>query len=411
MACLLVVAGCADNFNQVAVPSGKTIAVLATENADLNILVAALTKTGLASTFDNNNSGAFTVFAPTDAAFVAYFNSLTDLQLPPGAVPAGTFNETSALAAVNLLAASYTPAKATAITIGSISNILLYHVVNSEIPFSKVTGAQGLVTLSGTARLSVSKVGSNVVLNANRAVQNSAGNGAQSVTLDVDASNGVIHTIDRVLIPVSLANIWIGTSPATGAAVDLPGFNVDYSTLTGGKPTVTVFSVTMPRKTDGTLDVASAAVGTANNYNLLSAAIARAELAPVIRPISTPFPDFTIFAPTDAAFIFYLGSADETAARAAINGLAPVALADILKYHVVPGRIVSTDLSNGQVVTTALSGGTFTVNISGSVFTLKDKRSQLPADLLVNPNPTISSPNILTNAGVIHQINGVLRSN
>ncbi len=392
MACLFLAASCSDNFNQVAPPAGKTIATLATENADLNILVAALTKTGLASTFANNNSGAFTVFAPTDLAFVAYFNSL-----------GGAFATLDEAGVINWINTTLSPTSAT-LNLAGLTNVLLYHVVNSEIPFSKVTGAQGLVTLSGTARLSVSKVGSNVVLNANRAVQNSAGNGAQSVTLDVDASNGVIHTIDRVLIPVSLANIWIGTSPATGAAVDLPGFNVDYATLNGGKPAVTVFSVTMPRKTDGTIDVAAAAVGSTNNYNLLSAAIARAELAPVIRPISTPFPDFTVFAPTDAAFIAYLGAADETAARAAINGLAPVALADILKYHVVPGRIVSTDLSNGQVVTTALTGGTFTVNIAGSVITLVDKNTGVA-------DPTVTSANNLTNAGVLHRIDGVLRSN
>lgn len=412
-ACLFLAAACSDNFNQVALPSGKTIAVLATENADLNILVAALTKTGLASTFDNNNSGAFTIFAPTDAAFVAYFNSLTDLQLPPGAVPAGTFNETSALAAVNLLAASYTPAKATAITIGSISNILLYHVINSEISFAKVTGTQSFVTLSGSARISISKVGSNVVLNANRAVQNSAGNGAQSVTLDADASNGIVHTIDRVLIPVSVANIWAGTTVITAPAtsiVNYPGFTVNYGV---SPPAVSVFGTVMPRTgSGGSINVATAAVGTLNDYNLLSMAIARAELATVIIPIAQPFPDFTLFAPTDAAFQAFLATlpntgtpvTTEATARDFINTLSPTALADILRYHVVPGRVVSTDLSNGQVVTTALTGGTFTVNIAGSVITLVDKNTGVA-------DPTVTSANNLTNAGVLHRIDGVLRSN
>ncbi|MFM8740950.1 MAG: fasciclin domain-containing protein, partial [Cytophagales bacterium] len=183
-------------------------------------------------------------------------------------------------------------------------------------------------------------------------------------------------------------------------------------TLTGGRPTVTVFGATMPRNTDGTLNVATAAVGTLNNYNLLSAAIARAELAPVIRPIATPFPDFTIFAPTDAVFQTFLATlpntgtpvTSEATARDFINTLSPTVLADILKYHVVPGRILSTDLSNGQVVTTALAGGTFTVDIAGSVITLKDNNTGVA-------DPTVTSANILTNAGVLHQINGVLRSN
>ncbi|MFM7486972.1 MAG: fasciclin domain-containing protein, partial [Cytophagales bacterium] len=146
--------------------------------------------------------------------------------------------------------------------------------------------------------------------------------------------------------------------------------------------------------------------------NLLSAAIARAELAPVIRPIATPFPDFTIFAPTDAVFQTFLATlpntgtpvTSEATARDFINTLSPTVLADILKYHVVPGRILSTDLSNGQVVTTALAGGTFTVDIAGSVITLKDNNTGVA-------DPTVTSANILTNAGVLHQINGVLRSN
>jgi uncharacterized surface protein with fasciclin (FAS1) repeats len=403
LACLFMVASCAEEFKQAPAVTGNSIAVVATGNTDLAILVAALTKTGLAGTFANNNSGSFTIFAPTDDAFVAYFNSLTDAQLPPGAAAAGTFNETSALAAIGLLAPTYTPAKTTAITLSSISTILLYHVVSSSIPASKVTGAQGFVTLGGTARLSISKVGSDVILNANRIAQNSPANGAKSVTLGIEASNGVIHTIDRVLIPVATTNIW---------ASNLLNFSVNYGVF---PPAVTVYGTVLkrvppvaPSTTPGPINLSDAtalaptdALGT--NYNLLSMAIARAELATVIIPIAQPFPDYTIFAPTDAAFISYLGVTDEAAARTAINGLAPSALADILRYHVVAGRVVSTDLTDGQVVTTLLSGKTFTVGISGSVFTLKDNNAAV--------DPTISSANNLTNAGILHQINGVLRSN
>lgn len=397
MACLFLAAACSDNFNQVALPSGKTIATLATENADLNILVAALTKTGLASTFANNNSGVFTVFAPTDAAFVAYFNSL-----------GGAFATLDEAGVINWINTTLSPTSAT-LNLAGLTNVLLYHVVNSEIPFSKVTGAQGLVTLSGSARISISKVGSNVVLNANRAGFG-AGNGAQSVILDTDASNGVIHTIDKVLIPVSVANIWAGTSPAAAPVVNLPGFTVNYAV---SPPAVSVFGTVMPRTgSGGSINVATAAVGTLNDYNLISAAIARAELATTIITIATPFPDFTLFAPTDAAFQAFLATlpntgtpvTTEATARDFINTLSPSVLAGILRYHVVPGRVVSTDLSNGQVVTTALAGGTFTVNIAGSVITLVDKNTGVA-------DPTVTSANNLTNAGVLHRIDGVLRSN
>lgn len=388
VAITFLVIGCADNFVEVPLPTGSTIVQIASSNTELNILTSALNKTGLASSFANNNSGTFTVFAPTDAAFVSYFNSLTFV--PALAAP---LDEAGVLALINTLAPTTTPS--IPISIATLSNILLYHVVTSEIPSSKITGSQGFVTLSGTARLSVSKVGSNIVLNADRG-GNAAGNGGQSVTLDVDASNGLIHTINKVLIPVTIANIW---------AANMLNFSVNYAV---SPPAVTVYG-TVLRRASGSINLTDAAalapvdaVGT--NYNLLSMAIAKAELATVIIPIATPFPDFTVFAPTDAAFLAYLGVADEAAARTALNSLTPVALADVVKYHVVAGRVVSSDLSNGKVVTTSLPGGTFTVNITGSVITITDKNAS-------SADATIQAANILTNAGILHQINGVLRAN
>jgi uncharacterized surface protein with fasciclin (FAS1) repeats len=398
LACLFMATSCAEEFKEVPSVTGSTIASIASTNSDLNILVSLLTKTGLANTFANNNSGAFTVFAPTDAAFVSYFQAIS--------IPTAGADEIAILSWINsTLSPTTTP------NISTLTGILLYHGVSSEIPSSKVTGAQGFVTMGGTARLSVSKVGSDVVLNANRIAQNSAANGAKSVTLDIDASNGRIHTIDRVLIPVATTNIW---------ASSLLNFSVNYGV---SPPAVTVYGTVLkrvppvaPSTTPGAINLSDAtalaptdAIGI--NYNLLSMAIARAELATVIIPIATPFPDFTVFAPTDAVFQAFLASlpntgtpvTNEATARDFINTLTPSALADILKYHVVAGRVVSTDLTDGQVVTTLLSGKTFTIGISGSVFTLKDNNAAV--------DPTISSANNLTNAGVIHQINAVLRSN
>jgi transforming growth factor-beta-induced protein len=399
LAGLLLITSCAEEFKQVPSATGNSITAVASTNTDLNILVAALTKTGLANTFANNNSGAFTVFAPTDAAFVAYFNFL--------GVPSATADEVAILSWINsTLSTTTTPSLAT------LSSVLLYHVVSSNVPSSKVIGAQGFVTLSGTARLSVSKVGANVVLNANRAVQNSAANGAQSITLDINASNGVIHTIDRVLIPVATTNIW---------ASNLLNFSVNYGVF---PPAITVYGTVLrrvppvaPSTTPGPINLSDATAlaptdATGTNYNLLSMAIARAELATVIIPIAQPFPDFTVFAPTDAAFIDFFKTqfnggnpsvTNEATARDLINTLTPAALADIVKYHVVAGRVVSTDLTDNQVVTTALSGQTFTIGISGAVITLKDKNP--------STDPTITSVNNLTNAGVLHQISNVLRSN
>ncbi len=401
---LFFVSSCSDNFKEAATPTGSTIVKLADANPDLDILTAALTKTGLATSLANGNSGSFTVFAPTDAAFVSYFNSLTIAQLPPGSAAPGTFDEAAVLAAVNLLANSYTPASTSSITINSVSSILSYHLISSKIKSNAITGAQGFATIN-SARLSLSKVADKVVLNANRAGQNTAANGGQSVTLDVEASNGVIHTIDKVLIPVSNANIWV---------TSLLNFSVNYGVA---PPAITVYGVVLRRNPAvlpavGTINLEDAtaptpapapvdAVGT--NYNLLSMAIARAELATLFITTSTPFPEYTVFAPTDAAFISYLGVADEAAARTALNAKSPTELANILKYHVIPGRVVSTDLTNNQVVNTALTGKSFTIKITGNVITITDGKG--------NTTSTVTSADNLTNAGVIHRIDKVLESN
>jgi len=179
-ACLATAISCTDDFKPVAPPSGSTITEIASGSNDFNILTAALTRTGLASTFANNNAGSFTVFAPTDAAFVAYFNAIN--------ISTAGADEAAILTWINnALSTTTSP------SLSTLTSVLLYHVIISEVKSDKVTGAQGFVTLNGTTRISISKVGAKVVLNANRALQNSAGIGAQRLPLDIEASNGVIH--------------------------------------------------------------------------------------------------------------------------------------------------------------------------------------------------------------------------
>ena len=397
---IVLATSCAEEFKEVAPPAGSTIVQIASGSADFNILTAALVKTGLDKTFNNNNSGAFTVFAPTDAAFVAYFNSL-----------GGPFAALDEVGVLNWINTTLSPTVTPGPNLAALTGVLLYHVVSSEIPSSKVTGAQGFVTLSsylsGTVtiqtRLSVSKVGSNVVLNANRIGQNVAGNGGQSVALDIDASNGIIHSIDKVLIPVSINNIWVSTQLnfSVDYRVSPPAVTVGGVVLRRPSPTAPINLVSPADAVLG-LPVAFAPVDLiGTDYDLLSMAIAKAELATAIIPIAAPFPDFTVFAPNDAAFLTFLGVANEIEGRDALNALTPAALATIIGYHVVRGRVLTTDLSNGQVVTTLSSGNTFSIGINGSTVTLVDKGPPVDA--------TVTVPNILTNAGVVHQISGVLR--
>ena len=117
-------------------------------------LVSLVKQAGLAKTL--SGTGRFTVFAPTDAAFAK--------------VPKATLKQ---------LAADKAKLRA----------VLLYHVVSGRLTAAKVTKLRSARTLNGaTVRIRVS--GGMVYVN-----------GARVVKPNVSASNGVIHVINRVLIP------------------------------------------------------------------------------------------------------------------------------------------------------------------------------------------------------------------
>jgi uncharacterized surface protein with fasciclin (FAS1) repeats len=133
-----------------------TIAEIAIADGRFNTLVAALTAADLAGTF--LAPGDYTVFAPTDDAFAA--------------LPAGTIDA--------LLADPK----------GALTDILLYHVVGDSLSRDQIATDDIIFTLNGKA-LVVSHNGTNIV---------DIG-GAKLLITDIQASNGVIHVIDRVLIP------------------------------------------------------------------------------------------------------------------------------------------------------------------------------------------------------------------
>lgn len=105
----------------------------------------------------------------------------------------------------------------------------------------------------------------------------------------------------------------------------------------------------------------------------------------------------TVFAPTDAAFITYLGVANEAAAIAAVNGLTPTAAADLLTFHVIAGsEIKAADIAAGTTaVTTARAANNKAfVTKAGSVVTIN--------------NGTVTTADVDASNGVIHIINAVL---
>lgn len=139
---------------------------------DYDILVQAVLATGLETAL-GDPSASLTVFAPNDQAFLTLVEDLT------GTAPA---SEADALAAIT---GTFTGAQ--------ITNILLYHVTGGELDKVDLNRAKSLTMLNGGT---VQPRGVNLrdegALADPKIVRSAS---------DIQASNGVIHTIDRVLIP------------------------------------------------------------------------------------------------------------------------------------------------------------------------------------------------------------------
>ena len=136
----------------------KNIVEIAVEAGSFNTLVAAVKAAGLAETLQG--TGPFTVFAPTDTAFAK--------------LPAGTVE--SLLADKEKLA-----------------SILTYHVVSGKVL------AGDIVKTNGATPTTVNGLPLDIVVRDSKVFVN----GAQVVTADIVASNGVIHVIDSVLLPAA----------------------------------------------------------------------------------------------------------------------------------------------------------------------------------------------------------------
>ena len=90
----------------------------------------------------------------------------------------------------------------------------------------------------------------------------------------------------------------------------------------------------------GTSTIVAIVLANDGEFDVLQAAVVRAGLVDVLNGKR----QYTVFAPTDAAFIATLGAADEAEAIAAVNALPVEALTNILLYHVTAGRHTSTSV-------------------------------------------------------------------
>lgn len=143
-------------IDSVILPADKNIAEVATEAGSFKTLLAAATAAGLAETL--GAKGPFTVFAPTDEAFA---------KLPEGTVASLLKPENK----------------------NKLVSILKYHVVSGRLYSEDAVAVGSAKTLQG-GRISVNIAGGAARINTSKLV-----------ATDVDASNGVIHIIDSVLMP------------------------------------------------------------------------------------------------------------------------------------------------------------------------------------------------------------------
>ena len=285
--------------------AGKTIVDLAVATPSLSTLVTALKAGDLVKTL--NGPGPFTVFAPTNAAFEA---------LPQGVLS-------------NLLK----PANK-----ASLDDVLTYHVLGDEVHANNFLDNEMLRTLEGkyvTARVS----GSTIFINS-----------AKVTVADVNASNGVIHIIDAVLLPSS-------APPSPGPS---------------------------PPPAPGSQNIVQLAQATPDLSTLVTALGA----ASLVQTLEGAGP-FTVFAPTNEAF-------QNLPAGALANLLKPknkAKLVDILTFHVVAGDIHAKDILDGERLKTVEGMYIMAAVNSSGVF--------------LN-NAKVTTADVNASNGVVHIIDAVL---
>jgi uncharacterized surface protein with fasciclin (FAS1) repeats len=291
-------------------PQPGTLADEATKQG-FTALVAASAKAGLVPALSSSSS-SLTVFAPTDAAFTTLATSLG-------------FSSATAMV--------------TALDGPTLAKILQFHVLPTKKTAADLTAGGAtqatLYTFEGSA--------ATLALNTTSGVKitDEVLNQATVVTANVPASNGVIHVIDKVLVPPGVLNV-----------VQMAQLNPTFSVLVE-------------------------AVVSANLAGTLSGA-----------------GPFTVFAPTNDAFVAALGELGLTKAQL----LASPGLAGILTYHVVAGNVRAADvvaLPKPATVTT-VQGTAFTV---GADLKITDARARVAG---------LVATDVIASNGVIHVIDKVL---
>ena len=242
----------------------EDVTAIAIASPDHTILVEALTAADLVGTLQGD--GPFTVFAPTNDAFVAALNALG-------------LSKEELFADKELL-----------------TDILLHHVVSGTVLSTDLANGE-VATLNPD--------GADVTVDISNGVMI---DNAKVTAADLIAGNGVVHVIDAVLVP-------------------------SYD------------------------DVTEIAINS-DVHTILVEALTKADLVTTLQGEGP----FTVFAPTDDAFVALLAS---NPSWNSLEDIPAATLKSVLLNHVVSGKFLSTDLTNGDVNT--LNPGSVTVDLSDGV--------------------------------------------
>lgn len=161
------------------------------------------------------------------------------------------------------------------------------------------------------------------------------------------------------------------------------------TTTTTVATTTTMPMDEMEEMDEASADIVATAVA-AGSFGTLATALTAADL---VETLQGPGP-FTVFAPTDDAFkALPAGTLDSL-----LLAENKETLSGILTYHVVSGKVMAADLSDGQVVKT-VQGENLTVNIEGDKVSLTDANGKVA---------NVTATDIAASNGVIHVIDAVL---
>ena len=306
----------------------QDIVDIASSNADFSTLVTAVAAAELVDTL--KGEGPFTVFAPTNEAFA---------KIPP-----------------ELLDTLLADPK------GALTQILLYHVVPGKVMAGDLSEGLEAATAQGESVVFSLADGAKV-------------NDANIVATDIEASNGVIHVIDTVILPPSIVAA-LAAAPAEEMAMEEAPVE---AAATEEAPAEAAMEVAAPAA-----DIVDTAVA-AGDFSTLVAAVQAAGLVDALKGEGP----FTVFAPNDAAFAALpAGTVDTLLADPTGD------LTQILLYHVVPSQVLSTDLQEGTVFVPTLQGKSIKVEVKDGVVTVNDAK--------------VVAADVAASNGVIHVIDSVL---